>query len=170
MATSLKNLSEYNDETIPQADHMRIGIVVSRWNHEITGHLLQGAVKTLQKFGVKEKNITVEQVPGSFELTSGAKMLADSAQFDGIICLGCIIQGETPHFDYICQGVTRGITELNLSYPIPFIFGVLTTATLQQAKDRSGGKHGNKGDEAAITAIKMISLKKKLSGHKPVGF
>ena len=163
MATNLKNLSDFNFEEIPSAKEMKIGIVVADWNSEITHALLRGALDTLIKFGTKDSNISIAHVPGSFELTSGAKMLADTGKFDGIICIGCVIKGDTPHFNYICQGVTEGITLLNLNYKIPFIFGVLTTNTLQQAKDRAGGIHGNKGDEAAVTVIKMISLKKKLT-------
>ncbi|HJX70813.1 MAG TPA: 6,7-dimethyl-8-ribityllumazine synthase [Bacteroidales bacterium] len=163
MATSMKNLSDYNPDIIPSATGMQFGIVVSEWNHEITGLLLKGVMDTLSRHHAHKNHITVKHVPGSFELTSGAKMLADTGRFDGIICIGCIIRGETPHFDYICQGVTQGITWLNLQYRIPFIFGVLTVNTLQQAKDRAGGKYGNKGDEAAITAIKMVSLRKEIS-------
>ena len=162
MATNLKNLSDYNPEEIPSAKDMRIGIVVADWNSEITFALLHGSLETLSKFGATNSNVSIVHVPGSFELTSGARILADTGKFDGIICLGCVIHGDTPHFDFICQGVTQGITQLNLNYKIPFIFGVLTTNTLQQAKDRAGGIHGNKGDEAAITAIKMIALKNQL--------
>ncbi len=163
MATNLKNLSDYNSEDIASAEKMRIGIVVAEWNQDITGLLLKGAIDTLTKHGAIKSNIKVVYVPGSFELSAGAKMLADTGNFDGIICIGCVIKGDTPHFDYICQGVTQGITSLNLSFNLPFIFGVLTTNTLQQAKDRAGGVHGNKGDEAAVTVIKMISLNKKLN-------
>ncbi|MBN2214758.1 MAG: 6,7-dimethyl-8-ribityllumazine synthase [Bacteroidales bacterium] len=162
MATSMKNLSDYNSDTVPSAAGMKIGIVVSDWNQKITGLLLKGVTDTLIRHHCDNKHITVMHVPGSFELTSGAKMLADTGLFNGIICIGCVIRGETPHFDYICHGVTQGITLLNLQYPIPFVFGVLTVNTLQQARDRAGGKYGNKGDEAAITAIKMISLQKKI--------
>ena len=161
MATINKNLSEYDPSTIPSAENFRIGIVVAEWNQEVTFALLEGAYNTLVKHGVSEEDITVEYVPGSFELTHGAKILADTKWYNAIICLGCVIQGETKHFDYICQGVTQGITDLNTSYPLPFIFGVLTTDNQQQALDRAGGKHGNKGDEAAITAIKMADLKQR---------
>jgi 6,7-dimethyl-8-ribityllumazine synthase len=157
-----KNLSAYNHENIPDAADMRFGIVVSDWNNEITFSLLDGAVKTLKKHGATNKNIVIKHVPGSFELTLGAQFLAEYDDLDAVICLGCVIQGETPHFNYICQGVTSGITQLNLEYNIPFIFGVLTTLDLKQAKDRSGGKHGNKGDEAAITAIKMAALQRDI--------
>jgi 6,7-dimethyl-8-ribityllumazine synthase len=124
--------------------------------------LLEGAIKTLRNHGSTDDNIVVKHVPGSFELTLGAQFLAEYDDFDAVICLGCIIQGETPHFTYICQSVTQGITQLNLEYNIPFIFGVLTTSDLQQAKDRSGGEHGNKGDEAAITAIKMAAMQREM--------
>lgn len=155
------NLSEYDHKSIPDAGKIRFGIIVSDWNRDITWALLDGAEKTLKRHGAKSENIIVIHVPGSFELTSGAKFLAINHVPDAVICLGCVIRGETPHFDYICQGVTQGITQLNLDFDIPFIFGVLTTETLQQAADRAGGKHGNKGDEAAIAAIRMASLKRK---------
>lgn len=160
MSTGLKNLSSYNAENIPDASSMRFGIVVSEWNEAITNTLLEGAVNTLRKHGAEDENIVLLHVPGSFELTFGARVMAEKEELDAVICLGCIIRGGTPHFDYISQGVTHGITELNLDYEIPFVFGVLTTDTLQQAQDRAGGKHGNKGDEAAITAIKMVNLNK----------
>jgi 6,7-dimethyl-8-ribityllumazine synthase len=141
---------------------MRFGIVVSDWNIDVTGALLDGAVKTLERYGTPEENIVIKHVPGSFELTLGAQFLAEYDDLDAVICLGCVIQGETPHFTYICQGVTQGITQLNLEYNIPFIFGVLTTDNQQQALDRAGGKHGNKGDEAAVTAIKMAALQREM--------
>lgn len=158
MATALKNLSSYNAEEIPDASAMRFGIVVAEWNYDITGALLEACVQSLQKHGAKPENIYVSMVPGSFELTYGAAKMAADNKPDAVIVLGCVIQGETRHFDFICQGVTQGITSLNEKGEIPFVFGVLTTDTLQQAKDRSGGKHGNKGDEAAVTAIKMLSI------------
>ncbi len=159
MATSLKNLSSYDPDNVPDASGMRFGIVVAEWNVEITGALLKGAVETLKKHGAREENIINRWVPGTFELSLGAQYFAEKTQVDAIIVLGCVIQGETRHFDFICQGVTQGITDLNLKYNKPFIFGVLTTDNQQQALDRAGGKHGNKGDEAAITAIKMLGLK-----------
>jgi 6,7-dimethyl-8-ribityllumazine synthase len=162
MATALKNLSSYQPEEVPNARNMRFGIVVSEWNPEITFALRDAAKATLLKNGANEKDILIRHVPGSFELTLGAQLLAESEDFDAVICLGCVIQGETRHFDFICQGVTQGITQLTLMYKIPFVFGLLTTNTLEQARERSGGKHGNKGDEAAITAIKMVALKKDL--------
>ncbi len=159
---STANLSDYDPDLVPDASKMRFGIVVSDWNNQITSSLLNGSVETLKKHGASENNIVVRHVPGSFELTLGAQFLAEYDDLDAIICLGCVIQGETPHFSYICQGVTHGITQLNLDYNIPFIFGVLTTLNLDQAKERSGGKYGNKGAEAAITAIKMAALQREM--------
>jgi 6,7-dimethyl-8-ribityllumazine synthase len=156
------NLSEYDPESVPDASDMRFGIVVSDWNSKITRALLEGAVTRLKQHGTADENIIVKHVPGSFELTLGAQLLAEYEDLDAVICLGCVIQGETPHFTYICQGVTQGITQLNLEYNIPFIFGVLTTDTDQQAADRAGGIHGNKGDEAALTAIKMAGLQREM--------
>jgi 6,7-dimethyl-8-ribityllumazine synthase len=156
------NLSAYDPELVPDAGEMRIGIVVSDWNKEITWSLLDGAVNTLKIHGVTDKNIVVKHVPGSFELTLGAQFLAEYDDLDAVICLGCVIRGETPHFEYICQGVTHGIAQLNLEYNLPFIFGVLTTNTQQQAVERAGGKLGNKGDEAAVTAIKMAALQREI--------
>jgi 6,7-dimethyl-8-ribityllumazine synthase len=156
------NLSAYDPDSVPDASDMRFGIVVSDWNSKITWALLKGAVSRLKLHGTDDENIIVKHVPGSFELTLGAQLLAEYDDLDAVICLGCVIQGETPHFTYICQGVTQGITQLNMEYNIPFIFGVLTTETDQQAADRAGGKHGNKGDEAAITAIKMASLQREM--------
>ena len=160
MATA--NLSAYDKDKVPDSSDMRFGIVVSDWNSKITWALLDGAVNTLKKHGTDDKNIVIKHVPGSFELTLGAQFLAEYDDLDAVICLGCVIQGETPHFTYICQGVTQGITELNMEYNIPFIFGVLTTTTEKQASDRAGGIHGNKGDEAAVTAIKMAALQREM--------
>jgi len=160
MASSLKNLSDHDPSTIPDGKERKIGIVVSEWNEQITAALLEGALNTLKEQGVRKEAIHIKTVPGSFELTYGARVLAEQFSPDAVICLGCVIQGETRHFDYICQGVSQGITELNLDYDIPFIFGVLTTDNLQQALDRAGGKHGNKGVEAAVTALKMAALRK----------
>jgi 6,7-dimethyl-8-ribityllumazine synthase len=160
MATT--NLSENIRENIPDASEMRFGIVVSDWNQDITRALLDGALKTLKKHGAGKKNIVIKHVPGAFELTLGAQFLAEYDDLDAIICLGCVINGETPHFKYICQGVAYGITQLNLDYNIPFIFGVLTTKTHQQAVERAGGKLGNKGDEAAAAAIQMAALQRSM--------
>jgi len=162
MATKKKNLSQYDPTVVPDASAMKFALVVAEWNIKITGNLLEGALKTLKKHGAIDRNIIVEFVPGSFELTLGAQFMAEYHDPDAVICLGCVIQGETRHFDFICQGVTQGITDLNQNYNIPFIFGVLTCNTMKQALERAGGKHGNKGDEAAITAIKMAALKARL--------
>lgn len=156
------NLSDHKKTNIPTAKNMTIGIVVAEWNPEITDALQEGAVESLKENGILNDNIIIEKVPGTFELTLGAQFLAEYHDVDAIICLGCVIQGETRHFDFICNSVSTGITQLNINYNIPFIFGVLTTDNFEQAKDRSGGKHGNKGVEAGVTAIKMVSLQKKL--------
>ncbi len=159
MSSSLKNLSNHDPSRIPDGSFMKFGIVVSEWNEKITGALLEGTLMTLKKHGVREENINTLAVPGSFELPYGARIVAEQFSPHAVICLGCVIRGDTSHFDYICQGVTKGITELNLDYDIPFIFGVLTTENQQQALDRAGGKHGNKGDEAAVTALKMAAIR-----------
>ena len=158
MSSSLKNHSSYNKDEIPSGEKGIFGIVVSEWNKEITDNLLQGAVETLLEHGVDEKDIYVRHVPGSFELPFGASTLLEKKKFDAVICLGCVIQGETRHFEFISQAVAHGIMKVSLSEGIPVIFGVLTTDTLQQAKDRSGGALGNKGTEAAVTALKMAAL------------
>jgi 6,7-dimethyl-8-ribityllumazine synthase len=142
---------------------MKIGVVVAEWNNEITFAMKEGAIQALREHGVNDCDIIVRHVPGSFELTAGAQMMADFCIVDAIICIGCVIRGETPHFDYICQGVSIGLTQVSVNTGIPVIFGVLTTNTLQQALDRSGGKYGNKGVEAAVAAIKMTALKNELS-------
>jgi 6,7-dimethyl-8-ribityllumazine synthase len=162
MASNLKNLSAYDKQGVPSAAGMRIGIVISEWNEEITQALLKGAYSTLVKHGANEEDIYLDYVPGSFELPLGAQTLLNSEELDAVICLGCVIQGETRHFDFICNAVANGIMKVSLDLNVPVIFGVLTTNTLQQAKDRSGGKHGNKGDEAAISAIKMVALQNGL--------
>lgn len=161
MATELQNLSSYDPGSTPRGEGKKIGIVVSEWNKPVTGNLLNGAIQTLLKFGVQQNDIVVEYVPGSFELTYGAKKLIEKIDPDSVIVIGCVIQGETPHFTFVCNSVTQGITELNILHNIPVIFGLLTTNTLEQAKARSGGRHGNKGDEAAITALKMIELQNR---------
>jgi 6,7-dimethyl-8-ribityllumazine synthase len=161
MAT--KDLSQYDIESVPSAEKMRFGVVVAEWNIEVTSALVRGAVDTLKKHGAKDDNILVKFVPGSFELPLGAQYFAEMENVDAVLLLGCVIQGETRHFDYICEGVTQGTMDLNLKYNKPFVFGVLTTNNQQQALDRAGGKHGNKGDEAAVTAIKMAHLKNTFS-------
>jgi len=168
MATAQKNLSVIEGSTIPSAADMRFGIVVSEWNSEITNALSHGAYETLLKYGALKEKIVKVTVPGTFELTLGAQLMAENTEVDAIICLGCVIQGETPHFGFICQGVTQGLTTLNMEYNMPIVFGILTTNTLEQAQDRAGGKHGNKGVEAAVTAIKMVSLQWNLEEFSQV--
>jgi 6,7-dimethyl-8-ribityllumazine synthase len=163
MATEGNNLSEYDFNSIPDGSAMTLGIVVSEWNDKITLELLKGAKNTLLKHGVLESNIHVHFVPGAFELPLGAQLLLENKAVEAVICLGCVIQGETKHFDFVCEGVTQGIKDVNLKYNAPVIFGVLTDNTEQQSIDRSGGRLGNKGDEAAVTAIKMVDLKNRLS-------
>lgn len=162
MATHLKGLSDFSHIEIPSAKAFRFGIVVSQWNAEVTGALYEGAYAALIKNGALVENIVDIRVPGSFELTSGADLLLASKKLDAVICLGCVIQGETRHFDFICNAVANGVTNVSIKYNKPVIFGVLTTDNLQQAKDRSGGKHGNKGEEAAVTAIMMANIKSSL--------
>jgi 6,7-dimethyl-8-ribityllumazine synthase len=163
VASSLKSLSDHNPESVPSAAGMRFGVVVSEWNTEITEALFNGAKNTLSKYGASDEDIVRRDVPGSFELTLGAQLMAERNEFDAIICIGVVIQGETKHFDFICDAVGHGITNLNIKYNVPVIFGVLTPNTMQQALDRAGGVHGNKGDEGAITAIKMAALKRELA-------
>ncbi|WP_143959382.1 6,7-dimethyl-8-ribityllumazine synthase [Litoribacter populi] len=158
MATQLKNLSEYSAGNIPDISDKKFAVVVSEWNEDVTEALYEGAISTLLKHGAKKENIFRKNVPGSFELSLGAQWTAEIEEIDAVICLGCVIQGETRHFDFICDAVAHGITNVSLKYNKPVIFGVLTPNTQQQALDRSGGKHGNKGDEAAITAIKMLGF------------
>ncbi|MCC1484936.1 6,7-dimethyl-8-ribityllumazine synthase [Winogradskyella immobilis] len=164
MATANHNLSNYDKATIPNAKDFRFGIVVSEWNTSITEGLWQGAFNALIDCGALKENIVRWNVPGTFELTYGAARMsksiyADSGMLDAIIVIGCVIQGETKHFDFVCDGVTQGIKDLNLKGDIPVIFCVLTDNNMQQSIDRSGGKHGNKGTEAAIAAIKMAHLR-----------
>lgn len=162
MSTELNNFSEYVEEAMPAKEIVntqRFGIVVAEWNPAITETLKNGAYNTLINSGANAENIHVVRVPGTVELTYGAKFLQQQKKFDAIIVLGCVIQGDTRHFDFVCNSVTQGITELNLRTDgCPVIFGVLTTNNLQQALDRAGGIHGNKGDEAAITAVKMANI------------
>ena len=159
MATKNTNLSYYNKEDVPNAKGLSFGIVVSEWNANITEGLYNGAFETLIECGVKPADISRMNVPGSYELVFGAKIAAKQNP-DAIICLGSVIQGETKHFDFVCNAVSLGIKDLNISLDIPVIFGVLTDSNMEQAKNRSGGKYGNKGVEATITAIKMAILNK----------
>ena len=156
MATT--NLSYYDKTTIPSAKDFRFGIVVSEWNPDITENLQKGAIETLLDCGARQENIISWVVPGSFELVYGCKKMLETLQLDAIIAIGNVIQGETKHFDFVCNGVTQGIVDLNVKYSTPIIFCVLTDNSKQQSIDRSGGKFGNKGIESAVTAIKMASL------------
>lgn len=156
MATT--NLSAYDKTTIPNAENFRFGIVVSEWNSNITNNLFKGAFQTLLDNGAKENNIFTLQVPGSFELIYGCKHLLKNNNLDAMIAIGSVIKGETKHFDFVCEAVSQGIKDINLLYNVPTIFCVLTDDNLQQAIDRSGGKHGNKGTESAIAAIKMAKI------------
>jgi 6,7-dimethyl-8-ribityllumazine synthase len=158
MATSLKNLSDYSQTNVVDVSAKKFAIVVAEWNAEVTEALYNGAYQTLIKEGAREENIFRKNVPGSFELTLGAQWMAQNHGIDAVICLGCVIQGETRHFDFICNAVAHGLTDVALKYNKPVIFGVLTPNNQEQAMDRAGGKHGNKGDEAAITAIKMLGF------------
>ena len=162
MATEGRNLSEYAKENIPNGADFKIGIVVSEWNDAITLNLLKGAKEALLENGVTEENILVRFVPGAFELPLGAQFMCEYTDVDGIVAIGVVIQGETKHFDFVCDGATQGIKDVNLKYSTPVAFCLLTDNTLQQSIDRSGGKHGNKGIECAIACMKMIELKKAL--------
>lgn len=159
MATAQTNLSHFDVKEVPSGKDLRFALVVAEWNKQITENLFEGARDTLLRCGVSPSNIDRINVPGSFELVFGAKK-ALQTDVDGVIVIGSVIQGETKHFDFVCQGVTQGIVTLNLNFDKPTIFCVLTDNTLLQAIDRSGGKHGNKGVEAAITALKMVHLAK----------
>lgn len=171
MASALKNLSEYDENSIPEAKDMIFGIVVAEWNAAITHALYEGCYDTLLKHGAKDENIHTMQVPGSFELPAGARILAGKHNPDVVICLGCVIKGETNHNEYINQAVANGLVNLSIASGKAFIFGVLTPNDEQQALDRAGGKHGNKGVEAAITAIRMAALKTEgKTGKRKIGF
>jgi 6,7-dimethyl-8-ribityllumazine synthase len=162
MATHLKNLSDFSNLDIPSAKNFRFGIVVSQWNEQVTNALYRGAYNALLKYGADEENIVSIQVPGSYELISAADMLLTSRQVNAVICLGCVIQGETRHFDFICDAVANGIANVSIKHNKPVVFGVLTTENLQQALERAGGVHGNKGEEAGVTAIKMADIQHSL--------
>lgn len=159
MATIHHNLSEHPADHLPDISERRFSVIAAEWNAEITQPLLDGAIQTLLKHGARPEHLRTKFVPGSYELTLGAQWEASREEVDAVICLGCVIQGETPHFDYICQSVAQGIKDVGLKYNKPVIFGVLTTLNQAQAQDRAGGKHGNKGDEAALTAIKMLGFR-----------
>ena len=157
------NLSDYDPTQVPSGKDFTIGLAVAEWNSEITNALAQGALDTLRKYDVKEENIKLYHVPGSFELSTAADlMLTNDKKMDAVICIGCVIQGETRHFDFICEAVSQGVTNVSIKHGRPVIFSLLTTNDMQQAKDRAGGKHGNKGVEGAVTALKMVAFQKRL--------
>ncbi len=171
MSSADKNLSSYDDNTSLDCEDLKIGVVISEWNTEITQALAEGSKETLMKHGLKEENYFETSVPGSFELPLGARMLDDKYQLDAVICIGCVIKGETSHNEYINHAVATALTQISVMRGKPFIFGVLTPNNMEQAKDRAGGKHGNKGVEAAVSAIRMARLKKTLkSTSKTIGF
>ncbi|MBK9763583.1 MAG: 6,7-dimethyl-8-ribityllumazine synthase [Flavobacteriales bacterium] len=161
MATSEHNLSNYDPAGVPSGAGLKFALVVSEWNHDVTDALRAGAKQTLLDHGVAPADIVEAWVPGSFELAGGAQFLLEKGGLDGVICLGSVVRGETPHFDFVCQGATQGIMNVGLKFSLPVIFGLLTDDTLQQAKDRSGGKHGNKGVDCAVAVLKMAALKGK---------
>ncbi len=171
MASALKNLSTYDESNIPSAEGLKFGIIVSDYHNDITYPLYEGAYETLVKHGVKEEDIHTIQVPGAFELPVGARILAQSKVLDGYICLGCVIKGETTHNEYINTSIANALMSMGVASGKPFVFGLLTPNDHQQAVDRSGGKHGNKGVETAVAAIRMATLKKELGTRKKsIGF
>ena len=153
------NLSDYDPAAVPDGSPYTIGVIAAEWNPEVTDALLQGAVDTLRQHGVRDENLLVRRVPGTFELSSAADMMIHFSQVDAVICIGCVIQGETRHFEFICQAVAQGITNVALKRERPVIFSVLTCDTMEQALDRAGGRHGNKGVEGAVTALKMLAYR-----------
>ncbi|MBP3763416.1 MAG: 6,7-dimethyl-8-ribityllumazine synthase [Bacteroidales bacterium] len=152
------NLSDHDPSTVPSGEGKRFAIVAAEWNPEVTDAMLQGAVDTLREHHVSEEDIRVYRVPGTFELTTAADTILRRTTVDAVICIGCVIQGETRHFEFICQAVSQGLTNVSLQRGRPVIFSVLTTDTMQQALDRAGGRHGNKGVEGAVAALKMVAL------------
>ena len=161
MATKNHNLSDYDKNRVPDATGMKMGIVVAEWNEEITAALLEGAKQTLMRNGVFPEDIKVMTVPGSFELVYGATQMVKTG-VDAVIAIGCVIRGDTPHDRYICQGVTYGLARLNAVQDVPVVYGLITTLDMEQARERAGGKMGNKGDECAVTAIRMVELRKSI--------
>lgn len=171
MASALKNLSSYDDSNLPDISELKFGIVVAEWNREITHALFEGCYDTLIKHGAQEDNIFVSQVPGSFELPAGARLLTGAHSPDAVICLGCVIRGETSHNEYINMSVAQALNMMSIGSGRPYIFGVLTPNSMEQAQDRAGGKHGNKGVEAAVTAIRMADLRRELgTSKKKIGY
>lgn len=171
MASALQNLSQYDEGTIPSGEPFTFGIAVSEWNSQITHALFSACYQTLLKHGAREDHICTIQVPGAFELPTGAKLLMGKGRMDAVICIGCVIKGETNHDQYISQSVATGLMGLAVATGIPCIFGVLTPNNEQQARDRSGGRHGNKGVEAAVSALRMAALRSEIQRPaKTVGF
>ena len=170
MPGAAKDLKNQEKTSLPDGSGFRIGIIVAEWNSEITEALYQGAFSALRECGVPEKEILRLSVPGSFELITGARWMVENEKVHAVVCLGCLIRGETPHFDFIGNAVSNGLVMLAVRYSLPFIFGVLTTNTFSQATARAGGKLGNKGSEAALTAVKMAGLKNQLGGGTQIGF
>jgi 6,7-dimethyl-8-ribityllumazine synthase len=171
MSSKDQNLSSKAEAKTFDASKMKIGIVVAEWNEDITFSLRDGAVETLKANGIVEGNLEITYVPGAFELPLGARIMLQSKSYDGIICLGCVIKGDTKHDEYICSATASGIMQLGLTSGKPVIFGVLTPNTHEQAQERAGGVHGNKGVEAATTVMDMITISKKLKSSKPgIGF
>lgn len=172
MSSARKNLSTYDESNVPDAAELKIGIVVSDWNKDITHALYEGCYDTLLKHGAKAAHLKTLQVPGTFELPAGARMLAGQEKLDAVVCLGCVIKGETEHDVYINTAVAQGLVNLSIATGKPYIFGVLTPNTHEQAADRAGGKYGNKGVEAAVTAIRMAAVSKagKVGSKASIGF
>ena len=171
MASALKNLSTYDESTLPDGAELKIGIVLAEYHTDITHPLYEGAVATLLEHGVKEANVHTVQVPGAFELPAGARLISQKEKLDAVICIGCVIKGETPHNDYINQSVANALQTMSVASGRPYIFGLLTPNDHQQALDRAGGKHGNKGVECAVAALRMAALKKSVAEpEKRIGF
>ena len=162
MATAYHNLSSYDADTMPDASGMKVAIAAAEWNAEITDALLKGAVDTLLRNGVKEENIYVARVPGTVELTFASQQMAEFYQPDAVIAIGCVVRGDTPHFDYVCAEASKGVAHVGLETGVPVAFGVLTTENIEQAVERAGTKSGNKGVDAAMTAIEMVNLLKNI--------
>ena len=167
MTEKKTNLPDYAPSAVPDGSQYKIGVIAAEWNSNVTDALLKGAVDTLRQYGVKEENLIVRRVPGTFELPSAADTMYQLCNPDAVICIGCVIQGDTRHFEFICQAVSQGITNVALKERRPVIFSVLTCDTMQQALDRAGGRHGNKGVEGAVTALKMVDYRKSLSKEIP---
>lgn len=158
MSSINKNLSNFRQEGLQKVTGKKVAIITAEWNEDVTFAMRDAAVSFLNEYGIEGKSLIIKEVPGSFELIYGALHVLEHDDVDGVIVIGCVIQGETPHFTFISQAVATGIAELNITYQKPVIFGVLTTLDLQQAKERAGGEHGNKGTEAAASLVKMLNF------------